>query len=213
MTDSAHPHGSLMNDIYRHQRRIYDVTRKYYLLGRDELIERIDPAPDAHILEIACGTGRNLDLIDRRYPGRHLYGIDISSEMLTSARAKLGERARLAQGDACAFNAGALFGHRGFDRVVLSYSLSMIPDWQGALTEARRHLAPGGRLLIVDFGDQADLPGAFRSLLRAWLAQFHVTPREDLGRALDTLDRFRADRIDHSWLYRRYAQMAIVEAR
>ncbi|MAC78349.1 MAG: SAM-dependent methyltransferase [Rhodobacteraceae bacterium] len=207
MTDSTDIHGTLMDDIYRHQRRIYDVTRKYYLLGRDRLIDRIDAPPGARVLEIACGTGRNLDLIGRRYPDCTLYGLDISSQMLASARAKLGARATLAQGDACAFDPETLFGQAQFDRVVLSYSLSMIPDWQGAVAEALRHVAPGGRLLIVDFGDQVALPRAFRTLLRAWLAKFHVSPREDLQTVLHGLG---AASVDHTWLYRRYAQMAVV---
>lgn len=211
MTDTTGQHGTLMDDIYRYQRRIYDVTRKYYLLGRDELIDSIDAAPGDKILEIACGTGRNLDLIGQRYPECPLYGLDISSEMLISARAKLGDRAMLAQGDACSFSPKALFGIEKFDRVVLSYSLSMIPDWQRALTEALRHVAPGGRLMVVDFGDQAALPSAFRSLLRAWLARFHVTPREDLEAVLHAQHMIPGTEVQHRWLYRRYAQMAIVE--
>lgn len=210
MSQSSELHSSLMDDIYRYQRRIYDLTRKYYLLGRDELIDRMAPLPDAHILEIACGTGRNLDRIDRRYPGRHLYGLDISEEMLISARAKLGPRAQLSQGDACDFTPEALFGRRDFDHIVLSYSLSMIPDWQGAITEALRHLAPGGQLHIVDFGDQGDLPAGFRNLLRAWLARFHVSPREDLDAVLTLLGQDRAVKTEHGWLYRRYTQIATI---
>ncbi len=165
------------------------------------------PAQDARILEVACGTGRNLDLIDRRYPGRHLYGLDISEEMLRSAKAKLGDRAVLAIGDACGFDCDALFGAevgaRKFDRIVLSYSLSMIPDWQAAVAEGLRHLAPGGALQIVDFGDQADLPLWFGRGLRRWLATFHVTPRDELVSVLAGMDGVA---YDHKYVFRRYAQ-------
>ena len=34
----------LMDSVYRRQRHIYDVTRKYFLLGRDTLIARAEPA-------------------------------------------------------------------------------------------------------------------------------------------------------------------------
>ena len=40
----AAPSTPLMDRIYRHQRHVYDVTRKYYLLGRDRLIDRPAPA-------------------------------------------------------------------------------------------------------------------------------------------------------------------------
>lgn len=207
MADSTTHHGALMDGIYRRQRLIYDVTRKYYLLGRDHLIDQMHPEPSAHILEIACGTGRNLDLIERRYPGRVLYGVDISSEMLNNARNKLGTRARFAQGDACAFDPETLFGQARFDHIVMSYSLSMIPDWQAAIAEALRHLQPGGTLHIVDFGDQARLPRWFKAGLRNWLARFHVASRDGLA---DVICAQTGVEVTFLPLYRGYAQYARV---
>ncbi|WP_167644898.1 class I SAM-dependent methyltransferase [Mameliella alba] len=183
MSDVA-DHGRLMDDVYRYQRLFYDITRKYYLLGRDHLIENMAVHPGDRVLEVACGTGRNLAAIRKRHPRALLFGLDISDQMLISARRKLDGAARLAQADACSFDPEALFGEGRFDHIVFSYSLSMIPDWQGALDEAMRHLAPGGTLHVVDFGDQAGLPGWFKGALRAWLARFHVTPRDTLGAAL-----------------------------
>ena len=184
---TASDHGRLMDDIYRVQRRFYDVTRKYYLLGRDTLITDMQVAPGQTVLEIACGTGRNLARIGQCYPDAKLFGLDISEQMLISARRKLGARATLAQADACAFDPAAHFGVAKFDHIVLSYSLSMIPDWQGALRHAFGHLAPGGTLHIVDFGTQEALPLWFKRGLRAWLDRFHVSPRDDLPDILETL--------------------------
>jgi S-adenosylmethionine-diacylgycerolhomoserine-N-methlytransferase len=173
-------HAALMDEVYRGQRHIYDLTRKYYLFGRDTLIAGLAAKPGMRVLEIACGTGRNLDKIAKAWPEVRLYGLDISAEMLKSARATLGDEARLVEGDACAFDAAALFGEAAFDRVVLSYSLSMIPDWEGAFAHAARHLAPGGELHVVDFGDLGGLPGPLERLLHAWLAKFHVSTRSAL---------------------------------
>ena len=83
-------------------------------------------------------------------------------------------------GDACTFDPVTLLGEPAFDRIILSYSLSMIPDWQGALDHAAGCLAPGGQLHVVDFGDLQDLPSAAQSLLRRWLAMFHVEQRAAL---------------------------------
>lgn len=176
---------ALMNRIYRRQRHIYDFTRKYYLLGRDRLIEGLDAKPSEGVLEIGCGTGRNLVLAARRYPNSHFFGIDVSTEMLTSAieqigRAGIAARVRLAHADATAFDPGWLFGCAQFERVFISYSLSMIPGWQAVIDHAVMLLAPGGELHIVDFGTQERLPRAFRLLLRRWLTLFHVTPRDAL---------------------------------
>lgn len=169
-----------MDRVYGSQRHIYDLTRKYFLFGRDRVIEALDAQPGQAVLEIGCGTGRNLHKIALAWPGVSLHGLDISAEMLKNARAKLGDDASLGLGDATRFDSRALFGRDGFDRVVLSFALSMIPDWQAAIAQAAAALAPGGSLHIVDFGDLGGLPAALRRVLRAWLAHFHVTPRIDL---------------------------------
>ena len=57
-----------MDRVYRHQRYIYDLTRKYYLFGRDRLIRELDLKPGERLVEIGCGTARNLVRIARRYP-------------------------------------------------------------------------------------------------------------------------------------------------
>lgn len=208
----ATTHGGMMDDVYRIQRHFYDLTRKYYLLGRDKLIAELDPPEGGSVLEIGCGTGRNLVAVGQRYPGVRLYGVDISSEMLVSARksiarAGMGERAVLAEGDAADFDAAALFGQAQFDRVFISYALSMIPDWQGALEQAARCVAPGGRLDIVDFGQQDALPGLWRRGLFAWLAKFHVAPPAELGTALARLADATGSAGHCRSLYRGYAIM------
>ncbi|MGV0878613.1 methyltransferase domain-containing protein [Martelella sp. FLE1502] len=183
----ARDHAAAMDAMYRYQRHVYDLTRKYYLFGRDRLIADLNCAPDDTLLEIACGTGRNLVSIAKRYPGVRLYGLDISEQMLVSARAKFANAVSppvLVAADACDFTPAAL-GETGFDRIVISYGLSMIPDWQQAVKLARRALNPGGSLHIVDFGQQEGLPAWFRAGLLAWLAKFHVTPRADMVAVLE----------------------------
>lgn len=207
---TAPSHAALMDRTYRHQRHIYDATRAFFLLGRSHLISQLAPPRGARVLEIACGTGHNLAQISQHVPQLQLYGLDISEQMLRNAKAKLGARARLAQGDACAFDARALFGVEQFDRIIFSYSLSMIPDWHRALEQALAYLAPAGSLHLVDFGRQHRLPAAARLALNAWLARFHVTPRHDLPAALRTLCAQHGLVLEHSDLYGSYAQHAIL---
>jgi S-adenosylmethionine-diacylgycerolhomoserine-N-methlytransferase len=205
----------LMNRTYRHQRYIYDFTRKYFLLGRDRLIDDLAPRDGDAILEIGCGTGRNLAVAAARYPAAHLFGIDVSTEMLTSAsaaiaRAGLAPQVRLAHADATSFDPLPLFGIAQFDRVFVSYSLSMIPQWEAVIDHALSVLGPGGELHIVDFGGQRRLPGAFRTLLRRWLAVFHVTPRDDLEGVLRSRAHGRNAFLVFARLYRDYAQYAVL---
>ena len=98
MSDAA----ALMDHMYRRQRHIYDLSRKFYLLGRDEAIARLRPASGDKVLEIGCGTGRNLIKLAQAYPQAQLFGLDVSQEMLTTAgvsaaRAGFASRIVLAQ--------------------------------------------------------------------------------------------------------------------
>jgi S-adenosylmethionine-diacylgycerolhomoserine-N-methlytransferase len=204
-----------MDGIYRYQRYIYDASRKYYLLGRDRLIDGLAPPLGGTVLEVACGTGRNLILAARRYPDATFYGFDISSEMLKTARvsivrAGLANRITVAEGDATRFSGDALFGVPVFDRVFISYAVSMIPPWREALAQAYQAVAPGGALHVVDFGGQAGLPRWFRSGLRVWLAKFSVEPREAFESELGELARRTGGRLSFKRLYRDYAQYAVV---
>jgi S-adenosylmethionine-diacylgycerolhomoserine-N-methlytransferase len=213
------PNGSpaaevLMDQVYRRQRHIYDATRKYFLLGRDTLLARLSPPPEGTVLEIGCGTGRNLIAAARAYPDAQLFGLDVSTAMLSKARgnirgAGLESRITLALGDATRFDAQALFGRAAFDRAFFSYSLSMIPAWRDALCQAAATVDPdGGRLLVVDFGEQERLPNWFRRMLRAWLAKFHVMPRDELQPALATLAKSLGGQLTFRPLYRDYARFA-----
>jgi len=178
-------HGALMDRVYRHQRYIYNATRRYYLVGRDDLIRGLDLRPGDSAVEIGCGTARNLIAIARRYPGARLFGLDASGDMLATAaeavgRAGLSERIVLKRGLAENMSP-QLFGEsRGFECAIFSYSLSMIPDWRRALAAARAALSEIGRMHIVDFGDFNRLPGPISAGLQLWLRKFHVTPRAEL---------------------------------
>ncbi len=175
-------HGSLMDGVYRHTRHVYDLSRKYYLIGRDRMINDLELVPGETLCEIGCGTGRNLARIARLYPGTRLFGVDASSEMLKTAAAKTRRSPApptLVHGYAETVGLGDFDGAPpgGFDAVIFPYALSMIPDWQGAIANASTLLAPGGRMHAVDFGEMERWPGVLRAPFRNFLSAFHVSPR------------------------------------
>ena len=201
-----------MDRMYAWQTGIYDFTRRPYLLGRDQLIESLAPPNGSRVLEIGCGTGRNLIHAARRWPKATYYGFDVSPVMLSKAReaiakADLEDSIRVTQADAVNFST-MLFGEEPFQRIYFSYTLSMIPDWIAALERAAEAIPPGGGLLIADFGDQRDLPAWFKFLLRRWLKIFDVTPRNDLEEAMRRVARERGLQCDFHRLYRGYAFIA-----
>ncbi len=174
-----------MNRQYRFQRHIYDATRTHYLFWRRRLIAELNPPPGGTVVEVACGTGWNLLRTAEAYPRAKLYGLDISTEMLATAQSSVfrqesQSRITLAHGDATNFNLGELFGLQGADRVVISYALSMIPDWPAAIERAIESVNPSGALHIVDFGRMGDMPATQRWALRRWLKHYNVTPRVEL---------------------------------
>ncbi len=175
-----------MDGNYRWQRHVYDLTRRYYLFGRDELLRQLDPKPGECILEAGCGTARNLIALSRREPEARLFGLDASPLMLQTASARI-TRARVTPPIELRCELAERLDHRAtfgldtpFDAVFYSYALSMIPPWRAALAAGWENLRPGGRLLVVDFWDAAGLPFWCGQMLRAWLRRFHTQPRPEI---------------------------------
>lgn len=114
-----------------------------------KMLELVGSAPFQNLLDIGTGTGRVLELFSELYI--RATGIDASREMLAIARSNL-EKAGLAktqvrQGDLQNLNAGDAV----YDLVTIHQVLHYLEDPQSAIKQASKVLAPGGRLLIVDF--------------------------------------------------------------
>lgn len=114
------------------------------------IIDAVDAAPFRSLLDIGTGTGRMLQLLAGRRTERAV-GFDSSHSMLAVARANL-DRAEirnveLRQGDVYA----PPFEPASFDLVVVHQVLHFLDDPARAVAEAARLVAPGGRILIVDF--------------------------------------------------------------
>ena len=206
---------SQMDGIYKFQRYIYNATRKYYLLGRDRLLNELQPDEESTVLEVGCGTGRNLIHAARRYPNAKFIGFDISRAMLETARtsiarAGLADRIDVYQADATAFDLSDLCGESRVGRVFISYTLSMIPAWRRVLLRALEAAGPGGRLYILDFGQQEAWPRWFKAVLFAWLRQFSVHPRAELKPELTKLASDTGAVLEFRHFYRGYADFAVI---
>jgi S-adenosylmethionine-diacylgycerolhomoserine-N-methlytransferase len=204
---------AMMEETYSFHRHIYDLTRKFYLFGRDRLVRRLAPPPGGTVLEVGCGTARNLVVAAKRWPNARFYGFDISEAMLDTARKSVARKGlsgkiTLAQGDAGAFDIQALFGLEKVDRVFMSYTLSMIPPWQEAIALGAQALAPGGSLHIVDFGQYERLPGIARRLHFKSLNDFHVFPRRELPAVLKRVAQEQGLGMEFTPLLRGYAWSA-----
>lgn len=202
-----------MDRMYRYTRHVYDASRKFYLFGRDRLLHDLDTRPGDQVVEIGCGTARNLIKLARLRPDITLYGIDASDQMLETARshiraAGLADRITVRQGLAENLAAADFGLDRPFDVPFFSYSLSMIPSWKQAVDAALTQLAPGRALYSVDFWDQQDLPAPFRWALTKWLSLFHVHHRPELLAYLEQLGDTEGFQLELTSIMGRYAYIA-----
>jgi S-adenosylmethionine-diacylgycerolhomoserine-N-methlytransferase len=162
---SGHP----LETYYRFHSRIYDATRWIFLFGRDRLIKTLTSySQPTKILEVGCGTGKNLVRLRETFPGVDLTGLDLSRDMLEVARKKLVGSSPPVELLHQAFGQPVSAEPR-FDLLVFSYALSMFnPGWDQAITTASKELVPGGTIAVVDFHNS---PSA---LFKQWMALNHV---------------------------------------
>lgn len=134
--------------------------------------------PQSCILEIGCGTGRNLQRLQSRFPDAQITGIDLSSDMLRVAAKKVkgSKHIQLANADFLSDNLSL----GSFDLILLSYSLTMFGDQPDYILERiSKNLKPNGYVAIVDFNttsvewfrkwmnlNHVDFSGSFLPLLQ-----------------------------------------------
>jgi len=112
-----------------------------YWRYRDAFFDEVVPAAGMRTIDIGCGEGRvSRDLAER---GHRVVGLDLS-ETLARAAAEADPISAYAAGDA----ASLPFSHGAFDIAVAYNSIQNVLDLGGAVREAARVLAPGGRLCI-----------------------------------------------------------------
>jgi len=169
--EAAHP----LLGYYRLHARLYDATRWSFLFGRERLVRLAAQAvagenggQGRQVVEVGCGTGRNLRRLSRLLPGAGITGIDLCPPMLARARRALdGQNGRVRL--ACTAYGPAALPAGSVDLIVFSYALSMFnPGFAEALEAARDHLRPGGIIAVTDF-DVTPAPW-----FEAWMRVNHV---------------------------------------
>lgn len=158
-----------MERYYRIHSKIYDATRWSFLFGRRRIIERVAARhTPSHILEVGCGTGKNLIALGHMFPQANIIGLDISESMLSVARKNLGAMAKRTS-LLCSSYDPSLKLAQSFDLILFSYSLTMMnPGWDQAIEQAYHDLAEGGLIAAVDFHNST-LTG-----FKKWMAVNHV---------------------------------------
>ena len=166
---AVHGDAQTLTRYYQFHAKIYDATRWSFLFGRDALIQSLSSRCRAtRILEVGCGTGRNLKALAKAYPEAELTGIDLSPDMLHRAQENLTDyrdRVQLCH----EIYGGTAVKQPRYDLIVFSYALTMFnPGWEEAIAAAYDDLFLDGTIAVVDFHLTTIPPFA------RWMAKNHV---------------------------------------
>lgn len=134
----------------------YDRFRDRLLHGREQLVEQLVIPDNAHVVDLGGGTGRNIEFFGERAARLACFEVvDLCLPMVQRARQRSRDFAQLraTQGDATRWQPA-----QAVDAVILSYALTMIPNWRAAIVNAMAMLKPGGQLAVVDFYVAAPSP-------------------------------------------------------
>ncbi|MDZ4270310.1 MAG: methyltransferase domain-containing protein [Mycobacterium sp.] len=142
---------------YRASARFYDQisAEPIYRAGRVAAIDLMALRPGHHVLDIGCGTGLNFPLMQNRIgPSGSITAVDASAQMLHQAKRRACSagwtNVRLIEGDATAMDPLVLDVAGGFDAVISTYALSLMPDWPRAVSTMVAVTRAGGRVAVVD---------------------------------------------------------------
>lgn len=171
-----------LRGYYRWHAKFYDLTRWAFLFGRRGLVETVAgriEAP-ARILEIGCGTGRNLVALAEAFPSAKITGLDLSADMLDRARAKIAPFADRIDLLHRPYDGPVADDGGKFDLIVISYALSMInPGFDEVIALCRGDLNEGGVVAVVDFHETR------WTWFRKWMGVNHVRMEGQILAQLD----------------------------
>lgn len=165
--------------------RWYDFQAPFYSLWRDdydgplvrEVLSLLRSEPGIErVLDAGCGTGMFCIGLALAEPGWRFDAVDASAGMLAGARrnaaGKGAGRIELRQGDVTELD----FADETFDAVVTAGVMPCLNEPRAALTELRRVLRPGGRLVSVEF-DRASMGAGTRAFFHVMILGYRVVSR------------------------------------
>lgn len=171
-----------LRGYYRWHAKFYDMTRWAFLFGRRGLIATVadQVKTPTRILEIGCGTGKNLVALADAFPGAKITGLDLSADMLDCARASIAPFADRIELLHRPYDGPVADEERKFDLIVISYALSMInPGFDEVIRLCRGDLREGGVIAVVDFHETR------WTWFRKWMGVNHVRMEGQILAQLD----------------------------
>jgi ubiquinone/menaquinone biosynthesis C-methylase UbiE len=159
---------------------------------RSKAVSRLELKRGSHVLEVGCGTGRNLaPLLEVVGAEGQVYGVDLSEGMLAEAKELCAKRewhnVELMRADAADY---AL--PEPVDGAIFSLSYAVIPHHRDALHHAWKQLRPGGYLVIMDAKVPSGILGKLLYPFVVWTSRLTVLGNPDV-RPWDELRELTGD--------------------
>ncbi|MBT1071740.1 malonyl-ACP O-methyltransferase BioC [Pelotalea chapellei] len=139
------------------------VVQKRVVQHLERLIQAHLEISPKRLLDIGCGTGNLLALLQKRFPLSRLHGLDLAFNMALSSSNKIGSDALIVNGDAEQLP----YRDSSFELVVSASTLQWIGDLDACLKECFRVLVPGGLFCAAFFGGNTlwELQESYRQAL------------------------------------------------
>jgi len=157
-------HSQAVKEMFSGIARRYDFLNHFLSFNIDKRWRRLVAADlqdvrdrkEALILDVACGTG-DLSFELQANANANVIGTDFCHPMLAEAKKKdgtAGSGIPFVEGDAMSLS----FADESFDAVTIAFGLRNLSNFQDGLTELRRVLKMGGRLVVLEFSSPV-IPG------------------------------------------------------
>jgi len=155
---------------------------------RRKAVERLNVKAGDRVLEIGCGTGRNVPFLRQAVgPTGRVYGVDISPGMLAKAQ-ELCDRQYWTNVDLIEADAAEYVAPEPLDGAMFGLSYNTMPHHLMVLRQVWNQIRPGGHLVIMDaklppgLGGKLVLPFGLWLMKRTMLGNPYIRPWEDVAR-------------------------------
>ncbi|HCW52522.1 MAG TPA: SAM-dependent methyltransferase [Clostridium sp.] len=145
---------SKLTTIKQTTKKHFDETAQYYNESSDgkfvkcmydEILNRVLSVPNGNILDLGCGNGNILKLLEEK-TSSNLYGLDLSDNMISEAKKRLGKNVTLTVGD----SENLPYKNDKFDVIICNASFHHYPHPDIVLKEIHRVLKDNGVFILGD---------------------------------------------------------------